>query len=81
MCIVDQVLERICTGVKVTQLGVVGHCSYCGVERSDHPTDVHRLDVGEVREDAGPGSAGGLQIKTTSLVGQIHIREYLITVN
>lgn len=64
LCIVDQVLEWICTGVKITQLGVVGHFSYCGVKRSDHPADVHRLDVREVREDACPWSAGGLQIKT-----------------
>lgn len=68
MCIVDQVLEWICTGVKIAQLGVVGHCSDCGVERSDHPTDVNRLDVREVREDAGPWSAGGLQMKTMKLI-------------
>jgi len=60
LCIVDQVLEWICTGVKILQLSVVGNCSYCGVERFDHPTDVDRLDVREVREDPGAWSAGGL---------------------
>lgn len=59
--VVDEVLQRVSARVEVLQLCVVGDCADSGVEGSDHPADVDRLDVGEVGEDSSSRSTGGLR--------------------
>lgn len=59
--VVDEILQRVRARVEILQLGVVGDGADGGIEGSDHPADIDRLDVGEVREDPCSWSTGGLQ--------------------
>lgn len=48
MGVVDEILQRVSARVVVLELCVVGDSGDGGVMGPDHPTDVDRLDVGEV---------------------------------
>lgn len=59
--VVDEVLQWVSTWVVILELCIVGDCPDGGVEGSYHPTDVHRLDVGEVGEYSRPWCTCGLR--------------------
>lgn len=59
--VVDEILQRVCTGVMIAELRVVGDYSCSGILGAHHTADVNRLDVGKVREDPRAGCAGGLK--------------------
>ena len=61
LCVVDQVLQRVGTGVVVLELGVVGDGSDGGVEGLDDAAHVDILGVGKVGEYPRPGRVGGLK--------------------
>lgn len=62
--VVDEILQRVSARVVVLELCVVGDGADGGVMGPDHPTDVDRLDVGEVGEYSCPWCAGGLRCCT-----------------
>ena len=55
LCVVDEVLQGVGTGVVVLELGVVGDGSDGGVEGLDYATHVDILGVGIVGKDPCPG--------------------------
>ena len=61
LCVVDQVLQGVGTGVVVLELWVVGDGSNGGVEGLDNAAHVDILGVGKVWEDPCPGRVGGLK--------------------
>ena len=58
---VDQVLQRVGTGVVILEFSIVRDSSCGGVIRSDYTTDVNSLNVGEVWENSRSCRAGCLR--------------------
>lgn len=58
--VVDEILQRISTRIVILELCIVGDCPNGGIEGSDHPADVDRLDVGEIGEYPRPRCTCGL---------------------
>lgn len=59
--VVDEILQRVSTGIIVFELGVVGDDASSRIIGVHQTTDVHHLDVGEVSKDPGAGCTGGLE--------------------
>lgn len=67
LCVVDEILQRISTRIVILELCIVGDCPNGGIEGSDHPADVDRLDVGEVGEYPCPRCTCGLWNYSTDM--------------
>lgn len=59
--VVDEILQRVYTGIIVLEFSIVGHYPCSRIMRADHTADINRLDVGEVRKDPCARCTGGLQ--------------------
>ena len=59
--VVDEILQRVSTGVEVFELSIVGDRARGWIMRVHRTTDVDRLDVGEVRENPNAVCTGGLR--------------------